>query len=163
MMLTVPLALFVYLTYDLNSGGFSFHVYDAVIILFSSHGNIIWFAATGIAGSVLVLLLARSIPVPKFCIYLGGNTLVLFCLNGFFYHFVNDRLAAVISKQISQGWALLLIGIAISGLSILATAPAIPFFNRYLPWVTGKKHGVAKERNSLQPEPDSRAQVSDIS
>lgn len=50
----------VYLSFDLNKGMFTIPFYDAVIMVASSHGNPILFPFTAIAGSIMVLLLAKA-------------------------------------------------------------------------------------------------------
>lgn len=135
----IPLLLTVYFTYNLNKGMFTFHVYDAVVILFSSHGHAVWFALTAIAGSLMILSLARATPSSRCISYLGGNTLILFCLNGVFYHFVNDPLAKFMASYSMSGTILTLVGLIVTAMSILLAAPFIPLFHSYLPWLVGSR------------------------
>ena len=141
----ITLLLVVYFTYDLNKGHFTFHVYDAVVALFSSHGQLFWFALTAIAGSLMVLSLARATPAPRWMSYLGGNTLVLFCLNGFFYHFVNDPLAKFAAGYATSGILLTAIGLLVTAISILLAAPFIPLLHSYLPWLVGNRQPKGKD------------------
>ena len=70
-----------------------------------------------------------------------GNTLVLFCLNGVFYHFVNDRLAAKMAPSLTGMIELTLAGLAVTICSILLAVPAIPLCNRFIPWLVGYRSG----------------------
>lgn len=152
----LPLALVVFLTYDLNKNHFSFSPYDAVVILFSSHGHAFWFAITATVGSLMVLVLARGTRQSRIFNYLGGNTLVLFCLNGVFYHFVNDRLAAIIAPRFTGSVELTVICLVITITSIALAAPFISLFNNYVPWFIGRKstgkQDVFLEKNGTSPE-----------
>lgn len=143
---TILLLLVVYFTYDLNKGHFSFHVYDAVVVLFSSHGHLFWFALTAVAGSLLILSLARATRAPRWMNYLGSNTLILFCLNGIFYHFVNDPLARIVAGYCSSATILTAIGLFVTAVSILLAAAFIPLFHSWLPWLVGK--GKSKARGA---------------
>jgi acyltransferase len=129
-----------------NKGHFSFHVYDAVVVLFSSHGHLFWFALTAVAGSLMILSLARATRAPRWMNYLGSNTLILFCLNGVFYHFVNDPLARIVAGYCSSGTILTAIGLFVTAVSILLAAAFIPLFHSWLPWLVGK--GKSKARGA---------------
>jgi acyltransferase len=48
--------LIVLFTYQLNKGPFNFHVYNYVVILFASHGHMLLFPLTAVAGCALILL-----------------------------------------------------------------------------------------------------------
>jgi len=85
--------LIVLFTFKLNTGPFNFRVYDAVVIIFASHGNFFWFPVSAVAGSFLILFLAKITPSQKTVVWMGQNTLVLMCLNGVFYHYINARVA----------------------------------------------------------------------
>jgi acyltransferase len=76
--------LIVLFTYQLNNGPFNFPVYKYVVILFASHGNMLLFPLTAIAGCALVILIAAMTSTQKTIVWLGQNTLILMCLNGIF-------------------------------------------------------------------------------
>lgn len=129
----------VYLTYDLNKGMFVLSGYDAVIMVGSSHGHPILFPLTAIAGSLgligVGLLLCRS-NVLKF---LGANTLVIFALNGVFYHFTNDPLARLASPWIQNSDSLTFVyGLIVTAMSLLLTIPALILLTKYAPQLIGK-------------------------
>jgi len=73
--------LIVLFTFKLNTGPFNFSVYDAVVIIFASHGNFFWFPISAVAGSFLILFLAKITPSQKTIVWMGQNTLILMCLN----------------------------------------------------------------------------------
>jgi acyltransferase len=140
--LPVALILFgaVLLTYNLNNGPFNFTVYDAVVIIFASHGHIILFPLTALAGSLMVLFIANTTGVPRLIGYLGQNTLILMCLNGIFYHYINPPLAKWV-LTVSGGSAALITaaGVLITSLSLLLCLPVVYALNRYAPRLVGKK------------------------
>ena len=134
------LLAFVFFTYKLNTGPFNFNVYDAVVILFSSHGHIFFFFATALAGSMLVLFFAAMMPVAKPVEYMGQNTLILMCLNGVFYHYVNQPLAKWILSAFGGSFTVITVsGLLTTITSLLLCLPLIFLFNRYTPGMIGKK------------------------
>jgi acyltransferase len=131
--------LLVYITYDLNKGMFTIPFYDAVILVGSSHGNPILFPLTAILGSVVIMILAKLTTDSKVLLFLGSNTLVIFGLNGAFYHFINDRLAVWLLSQHSGNFlAILFSGAVIACLSIALTVPFVILFNQLVPQLIGK-------------------------
>ena len=130
---------FVYLTYDLNQGMFILAAYDAVIMVGSSHGNPILFPLTAIAGSLSIISLALLLRRSKTLQFLGANTLVIFALNGVFYHFTNDPLARLASPWIHNSDTLTLCyGVIVTITSLLLTIPALILLNKYVPQLVGK-------------------------
>ena len=131
--------LVVFFTYRLNTGPFNFHVYNHVVILFASHGHLLLFPLTAIAGSALILLLARMTPPQKTMTWLGQNTLILMCLNGIFYHFINQDLAKWVLDT-SSGSLMIVsaAGIIVTVTSLALCMPLVFIFNRYVPQLVGK-------------------------
>lgn len=129
----------VFLTFDLNKGMFLIPFYDAVILVASSHGNPILFPLTAVLGSLLIVIIAKMTTRIRFLCYLGGNTVVIFGLNGVFYHLVNDRLASyLILLHGNDGINIFLCGLAVSLVSMSLTVPFVFFFNRFCPQLIGK-------------------------
>lgn len=129
----------VYFTYDLNKGMFTIPFYDAVIMVGSSHGNPILFPLTAILGSGSIMMLAKLTTDSRVLLFLGGNTLVIFGLNGVFYHFINDRLAIwLLSQHSGNSLAILVSGAVIACLSIALTIPFVLLFNQFIPQLIGK-------------------------
>ncbi len=134
----VCLAL-VYYSFDLNKGMFAMPFYDAVVLATSSHGNVILFPLTAIVGSVMILLLAKLTAKNKTLLFLGSNTLIIFGLNGVFYHFINDRLALwLLSHHSGHFMVILTTGAAAALCSILLTVPFVFLFNFIIPQLIGK-------------------------
>jgi acyltransferase len=131
--------LIVFFTYRLNNGPFAFHVYDAVVILFASHGHILLFPFTALAGCSLILCLASLTPAPKILVWMGQNCLVLMCLNGVFYHYVNPGVAKWLLDHFS-GSALMVLtaGVIVTTVSLVLCIPAVYLLERYLPQLVGK-------------------------
>ena len=131
--------LVVFFTYRLNTGPFNFHVYNHVVILFASHGHMLLFPLTAVAGSALILLLARMTPPQKTMTWLGQNTLILMCLNGIFYHFINQDLAKWVLDT-SSGSLMIVsaAGIIVTVASLALCMPLVFIFNRYVPQLVGK-------------------------
>lgn len=139
----------VLLTYQLNKGPFNFSVYDAVVIIFASHGHMLLFPLTAMAGCLLVLFLAAMNRPPKLIVYMGQNTLVLMCLNGIFYHYINPPLAQWVLDNLGGSAATVtLSGLTTTVVSLLLCIPFIYAFNRYLPQMIGKKKASAQMRTS---------------
>ena len=140
----------VMFTYQLNSGPFNFPVYDAVVIIFASHGHFLLFPLTAIAGCLMILCLASINSVPRMIVYMGQNTLVLMCLNGIFYHYINPPLAKwVLDNLGGTVLAVTVSGLVTTSISLLLCIPFLYGFNRYLPELTGKKrHDVPLQTGS---------------
>ena len=131
--------LIVLLTYRLNNGPFNFPVYHAVIILFSSHGNILLFPLTAVAGSALVLLLAGMTRGQKTMVWLGQNTLILMCLNGIFYHYINPPMAKwVLANLPPSAWSIFIIGVLMTAASLAVCIPLVLMFTHWVPQLVGK-------------------------
>jgi len=129
----------VLLTYRLNTGPFNFSVYDAVVILFASHGHMVLFPLTALAGCVLVLALANMTPAQTTIVWLGQNTLVLMCLNGIFYHLINPPTAKWVSMNLS-GSAVTIFGVGsvMTAASLMLCIPLVFVLNRFVPQLVGK-------------------------
>jgi acyltransferase len=137
---TVALLGVVLLTYQRNKGPFNFNVYDAVVIIFASHGHILLFPLTALAGSLMILFFADTVPTPRLVGYLGQNTLVLMCLNGVFYHYINPPLAQWLLTTFGGSAVLITAsGVVTTSLSLLLCVPVVYALNRYLPQMIGKK------------------------
>ena len=146
----VAALLAVLLTYRRNTGPFNFNVYNDVVILFSSHGHMLLFPFTALAGCALILLLASMTPGHKAVVWLGQNTLILMCLNGIFYHYINQPTANWVHANL-PGSALSIFGSGLI-LTVASLALCMPFvylFNRFVPYLVGKpqlsKYFVARE------------------
>jgi len=126
-------------TYKLNTGLFNFHVYDAVVILFSSHGHVLLFPLTALAGCALILLLAGMTRAQKTIVWLGQNTLILMCLNGVFYHYINQPTARWVQANLSgSAFNLFGTGLIMTAASLALCMPLIYLFNRFVPYLVGK-------------------------
>jgi acyltransferase len=131
--------LIVLFTYQLNNGPFNFNYYNSVVILFSSHGSFIWFPITAVAGSFMVLFLAKITPFQKTVIWMGGNTLILMCLNGIFYHYINGRTAQWIVDNLSGSPLTVFgVGVVMTLASLAFCIPLIYFLNKFIPQLVGK-------------------------
>lgn len=131
--------LIVIVTFELNAGPFNFDYHNAVVIMFSSHGSLLWFPITAVAGSLFVLFLARC--TAPFCIlvWMGRNTLILIFMNGVFYHFINPPLAKWVLSTLPPSFVgVLLVGCVVTVASLLLCVPFIHVLNRYVPQLVGK-------------------------
>ncbi len=132
--------LVVLLTYRLNSGQFSFPPLDAVVILFSSHGHALWFPLTALAGCLMILLIARAVPstwAPM--VWMGQNTLILMCLNGIFYHFVNPPVSRWVVDHLPGAPLILsLAAMTITAASLAVCMPLIVLLKRWVPQLVGR-------------------------
>lgn len=131
--------LVVLFTYPLNTGLFNFHVYDAVVILFSSHGHILLFPLTATAGCALVLLLAGMTPNRGPIVWLGQNTFILMCLNGIFYHYINPPVAKWVLANLSGSAPVVFgAGVLMTAVSLAICIPCIDLLNKTVPQLVGK-------------------------
>ena len=110
------------------------------------------FPLTAMAGCLLVLFLAAMNRPPKLIVYMGQNTLVLMCLNGIFYHYINPPLAQwVLDNLGGSAVTVTLSGLTTTVVSLLLCIPFIYAFNRYLPQMIGKK----KASSQMMTSPSS--------
>ena len=131
--------LIVLFTYQLNSGPFNFHVYNSVVILFSSHGHMLLFPLTAIAGCTLILLIAGMTRSPKTIIWLGQNTFILMCLNGIFYHYINPPTANwMLANLPNSAMSIFGVGSVMTVASLAICMPLIFVFNKFVPQLVGK-------------------------
>jgi len=129
--------LIVLFTYKLNQGPFV--LFNSVVIMLSSHGNFLLFPLTAVAGSVFIFFLAKATPSQNVFAWLGQNALILFCLNGIFYHFINGRAAQWVVDNLS-GSALTIFGAGLL-VTLASLASCILFiflFNKFVPQLVGK-------------------------
>lgn len=131
--------LIVLFTFRLNTGPFNFSVYDAVVIIFASHGNFLWFPVSAVAGSFLILFLAKITPSQKTVVWMGQNTLILMCLNGVFYHYINGPVAKWVLETLSgSGLTVFCVGCLMTLLSLAACIPFIYLLDKFVPQLVGK-------------------------
>ena len=131
--------LIVLFTYQLNNGPFNFHVYSYVVILFSSHGHMLLFPLTAIAGCALILLIAGMTPTQKTIVWLGQNTFILMCLNGIFYHYINLPTANwMLANLPNSALSIFGIGCVMTVASLAICIPLIFVFTKFVPQLVGK-------------------------
>lgn len=129
--------LIVVFTWDLNTG--PFRMFDAVVIVLSGHGSVWLFPLTALAGSLFILLVARCAGANRFFMFMGENVLILFCLNGVFYHFFNGPFADWFVAKFSGDWvSVSAVSAAFTLLSLAACVPVVIVLNRYVPQLVGK-------------------------
>lgn len=131
--------LIVLFTYQLNNGPFNFHVYNFVVILFSSHGHMLLFPLTAVAGCALILLIAGVTHTQKTIVWLGQNTFILMCLNGIFYHYINLPTAKwVLANLPKSALSIFGVGFIMTVASLAICMPFIFVFNKFVPQLVGK-------------------------
>ena len=131
--------LIVLFTYQLNKGPFNFYVYNFVIILFASHGHMLLFPLTAIVGCALILLIVGMTRPQKTIVWLGQNTLLLMCLNGVFYHYINPPTARwVLANLPNSALSIFGVGCIMTVASLAVCMPLIFVFNMFVPHLVGK-------------------------
>jgi len=131
--------LVVFFTYQLNKGPFNFHQYDAVVLVFASHGHFLLFPLTAIAGCSLIMLIAAMTRAQKTIVWLGQNTMLLMFLNGIFYHYINPPLAKWILESISDSsLVIFILSCIVTVASVALCAPLVFLFNIAIPQLVGK-------------------------
>lgn len=131
--------LIVMFTFKLNNGPFNFNLYNSVVIIFAAHGDIFLFPLTAIAGSLFVFFLGKITPAQKTIVWMGQNTLILMCLNGAFYHYINPWVGKWVFTNFS-GQPVMIFGVGLL-MTVVSLALCIPFiylFNKYVPQLVGK-------------------------
>ncbi len=131
--------LLVLFTFRLNQGPFNFNYHDSVVIMMAAHGHIFWFPFTAIAGSLLVFCLGQLTPHWQPVVWMGRNTLILMCLNGVFYHYINPWASQWVFDTFPNQPVMLFLACAlITVISLALCAPFIYLLNKYLPQLVGK-------------------------
>jgi len=131
--------LIVLFTFKLNTGPFNFNLYNSVVIFSAAHGNIFLFPLTAIAGSLFVFFLGKITPSQKTIVWMGQNTLILMCLNGAFYHYINLPVGKWVFTNFSgQPAMIFLLGLLMTIVSLALCIPFIYLLNRYIPQLVGK-------------------------
>jgi acyltransferase len=110
-----------------------------VVILFSSHGQMLLFPLTAIAGCTLILLIAAMTRTQKTIVWLGQNTFILMCLNGIFYHYINPPTAKwVLANLPDSDLSIFGVGFIMTVASLAICIPLIFVFNKLVPQLVGK-------------------------
>ena len=87
----------------------------------------------------MVFFLAKITPCQKTMVWMGQNTLILMCLNGLFYHFINPGLGKwVFVNFAAQPLMIFGAGLMMTMMSLALCIPFIYLFNRYVPQLVGK-------------------------
>jgi acyltransferase len=125
-------------TFDLNRGPFVINPLAPIVIMAASqHGHVILFLLTALAGTMLIMSIARLTPDNPVTRLVGSNTLSLMGLNGLFYSFLNERIVQIVGVP-SEPFRLLGIGLLVASISILVCLPVVFLLNLYLPQLIGK-------------------------
>ncbi len=135
------ISLFMVLfTFNLNDGPFRFPPpLNCVILEYSEHGNMILFPITAIAGSLFILFLAKLTPINNIAMNMGQNALILFGLNGVFFHFINGRVAHwILNKVPNDTFTIFGVSSLVTVASLALCVPFIMIFNKYIPQLVGK-------------------------
>jgi acyltransferase len=97
------------------------------------------FPLTAIIGCALILFLAKMTPTQKTIAWLGQNTLILMCLNGIFYHYINPGLAKwVLSDLSGSAITVTAAGVIVTVFSLVFCIPFVFVFNKFVPQLVGK-------------------------
>lgn len=129
--------LTVLYTFNLNTGPFK--IFDAVVIVLSGHGNVFLFPFTAFAGSLMIIMLARISGEARWLCFMGQNALILFALNGIFYHFLNGPFAAWFAETFSgSALSVTAAGVAFAAVSLLCCVPVVLLFKRFIPQLMGR-------------------------
>ena len=72
-------------------------------------------------------------------VWMGGNALILMCLNGIFYHYINPRVAKWFVTNLSGSFLTVLgVGCVMTVMSLAVCIPLIYLFNKFVPQLVGK-------------------------
>lgn len=127
----------VLFTFNLNIG--PWRLIPAVVVMLGGYGNIILFPITAIAGSIMLMLIGKAWDRCGWAAWLGKHTIILFCLNGVFYHYMNQRFAKWCTEAFDLSWTstgLLCLGASVASMALCI--PAIILFTRFFPQLIGR-------------------------
>jgi acyltransferase len=97
------------------------------------------FPLTAIAGCALILLIAKMTRTQKTIIWMGQNTLILMCLNGIFYHYINPPAAKwVLANLPNSALSIFCVGFIVTVVSLAICIPVIFMFIEFVPQLVGK-------------------------
>jgi acyltransferase len=125
------------LSYNMNNPSEHF----LVMINCATTGKILPFVTTSVAGIVFMLSLSAVMSRSAILLFVGKHTLPLLGINGFFYHFVNDRVVALWLPDNT----LFSITIYCTVFSLMFLAVSIPLaaiMDRFIPQLVGKSYMV---------------------
>lgn len=133
--LLAPSVLF---TFGLNDGPFISA--PVVNMSNSSHGNLLLFSFTAMAGSLFVMILAQLTPVNKPMLFIGQYSLIFMGLNGLLISFVNERLSIWVHGFLPNAQLAIFGACAWVTVSSLAVCtPAVLVLAKYFPLWVGRK------------------------
>jgi acyltransferase len=101
------------------------------------------------------LFLGRLSPPVKTIAWLGQNTLILMCLNGLFYHYVNPGAAKWLLNHFSGSvLTVTAAGVGVTLASLSACIPLVYVLTRFFPQLVGKPQASGPLlKNFVIPEP----------
>ncbi|MGI2904112.1 acyltransferase family protein [Tolypothrix sp. VBCCA 56010] len=130
--------LIVLFTFNLNTDPFTVNK-SAVIMAMSSHGNLVLFPLTALAGSLFVISLAKLTPDYQIILFIGQNTLILLGLNGLFFNFVNQWILSLINNLLTDSHLVVFEACSLLTLiSLVLCIPCVFIFNKFIPQLVGK-------------------------
>ncbi|HSB95043.1 MAG TPA: acyltransferase family protein [Spongiibacteraceae bacterium] len=112
--------------------------FRVVLLVASAHGNYGLFLLAALSGSVMTITLLRLCdPDSRSFTFIARNSLIYLGLNGFFFHFIDDRVFTMIGFIPDRPWAV----IGFAGIYVAATmlllAPIVMFLRRFFGWWLG--------------------------
>ncbi|MEO8152085.1 MAG: acyltransferase family protein [Rhizobacter sp.] len=123
----------VLVTYRSNHPGGHF----AVMMAGKTHGDVLYFVCTALAGSAAVLALGMLLASQHWLGAIGRNSLPLLGLDGAFFHFFNPQIAALRPPADAPG-SVIVYSVAVSVVSLLACIPVVILMNRFVPQLVGQ-------------------------
>jgi acyltransferase len=86
-----------------------------------------------------MLLIAKMTRPRRTIVWLGQNTLILMCLNGIFYHYINPPMAKwMLASFPPSAIMILALGSIMTAISLTLCIPLVFAFNAVVPQLTGK-------------------------
>jgi acyltransferase len=136
--ITVVTGCIFLFTWNLNRGPFMW--LRGVVMMCSSHGNILYFFLTSLAGIFFVVHFFRLVPIANSITrFIGRNTLIYMGLNGFCYHFINQPIIQSLALQPQSGLGVFIYCAASSVAMMLILIPLVVTLNRYVPELVGRR------------------------
>jgi hypothetical protein len=107
-----------------------------VMLAARSHGNVVWFCITSLAGSLGIMALGALLSRVRLLSVTGRNTIPLLGLNGLFFGHLNEVIARHVPTPASHA-GMLLTGSLVTGGSLLLCLPLVALMQRLVPQLVG--------------------------
>ena len=132
---TVMIGLFLL---SVAAATINYALFDKVDILGDSYGSLPLFYVAAVSATYAVVLLLKSIKIPRLLLFIGVNSLLYYGLHRMVIEMlfvVWGKLGLVYDKVSLMSFCIALLNVA---LTVAILFPVVKFINKRCPWVIGK-------------------------